>query len=84
MGPLTLKEYENLLPTGNRLKRLLDLVNNYTGFEFNWDVNLLLNKDEVPSTQMGRYGQLGWTSWLQTGIRKVDANDLYLNREMLL
>lgn len=84
IGPLTLEEYKNMLPTGNRLNDLLDLVNNYTGFEFNWDLNLLLKKDEVPSAQLGRYTQLGWTSWLQTDIRKSDANDLYLKREMLL
>jgi len=84
MGPLALEEYENLLPTGNRLKSLLDLVSNYIGFEFNWDVNLLLKKNEVPSTQLGQYGRLGWTSWLQAGIREFDANDLYLKREMLL
>lgn len=84
MGPLTLKDYENLLPTGNKLKNLLDLVNNYVGFEFNWDVNLLLKKEEVPATQLGKYGQLGWTSWLQTGIRETDANDLYLRRGMLV
>lgn len=84
MGPLTLKDYENLLPTGNKLKNLLDLVNNYVGFEFNWDVNLLLKKEEVPATQLGQYGQLGWTSWLQTGIREIDANDLYLRRGMLV
>lgn len=84
LGPLTLEEYEKLLPSGNRLKSLLDLVNNYTGFEFNWDVNLLLKKNEVPSAQLGHYGQLGWTCWLQAGKREFDANDLYLKREMLL
>jgi len=84
MGPLTLQDYESLLPTGNRLKSLLDLVSNYIGFEFNWDVNLLIKKDEVPSAQLGRYSRLGWTSWLQAGARESDPNDLYLNREMLL
>ena len=84
MGPLTLAEYENLLPAGNRLKNLLDLVSNYIGFEFNWDVNLVLKNDEVPSTQLGRYNRLGWTSWLQAGTRNSNANDLYLKREMLL
>jgi type VI secretion system protein ImpH len=84
MGPLTLAEYINLLPSGNRLKSLLDLVSNYIGFEFNWDLNLVLKKDEVPSTQLGRNSRLGWTSWLQAGTRGFDANDLYLKREMLL
>ncbi len=84
MGPLALEEYETLLPAGNRLKNLLDLVSNYLGFEFNWDVNLILKKDEIPSMQLGQHSRLGWTSWLQTGKRDFDANDLYLRREMLV
>jgi type VI secretion system protein ImpH len=83
MGPLSLENYESLLPTGNKLKSLVALVKNYIGFEFNWDLNLILKKDEVPSTQLGQYGQLGWTTWLQKGKRKSDANDLYLNMERM-
>jgi len=59
------------------------LVNNYVGFELNWDLNLMLKKNEVPATQLGKYGQLGWTSWLQTSTRQYDANDLYLAREKI-
>lgn len=83
MGPLNLTEYEDLLPVGNSLKNVLALVNNYVGFELNWDLNLILKKDEVPATQLGRYGRLGWTSWLQTGKRVCHANDLYLAREKI-
>lgn len=83
MGPLSLAEYENFLPTGNRLKNVLALVNNYVGFELNWELNLILKKDEVPATQLGKYGRLGWTSWLQAGKRTSDAGDLYLAREKM-
>jgi type VI secretion system protein ImpH len=79
-GPLTLNEYEDFLPTGVRLKQLRDLINNYLGLEFNWDLNLILKKQEVPVTQLGKYGRLGWTSWLETTNRMADANDLYLAR----
>jgi type VI secretion system protein ImpH len=84
VGPLSLAEYEDFLPAGNRLKNMLSLVNNYVGFEFNWDINVILKKNEVPSTQLGKYGQLGWTSWLQAGIRTTDANDLYVAREIII
>ncbi|WP_411727004.1 type VI secretion system baseplate subunit TssG [Methyloglobulus sp.] len=84
MGPLSLKEYEDFLPTGKRLKNVLALVNNYVGFELNWDLNLMLKKNEVPATQLGKYGQLGWTSWLQGSARRSDANDLYLAREKIV
>ncbi len=83
IGPLGLAEYESFLPSGGRLKSLLDLVNNYVGFEFNWDLNLVLKRHEVPSVLCGKYGRLGWTSWLKTGERACDANDLTLNREKI-
>lgn len=83
LGPLSLGEYESFLPAGNRLKSLLALVNNYVGFELNWDLNLILKKDEVPTLQIGNYGRLGWTSWLKTDKRLSDANDLYLAREKM-
>jgi type VI secretion system protein ImpH len=83
MGPLSLGDYESFLPAGNRLKKLLALVNNYAGFEFNWDLNLILKKDEVPTLQLGKYGRLGWTSWLKSDKRPADANELYLAREKM-
>ncbi len=83
LGPLTLNEYEDFLPTGIRLKKLLGIVKNYLGLEFNWDLNLILKKEEVPLMQLGKYGRLGWTTWLPAANRITDANDLYLAREKI-
>lgn len=83
IGPLTLAEYESFLPAGQRLKNILALVNNYVGFEFTWDMNLILKQPDVPTVKLGHYGQLGWTSWLQAHNRPSDANDLYLARETI-
>ena len=79
IGPLDLREYESLLPIGDKLENLRSLVRNYIGFEFNWDINLVLLKEQVPDVQIGTYGRLGWTSWLKTGKREAEVNDLYLN-----
>ncbi|BCG65713.1 MAG: type VI secretion system protein ImpH [Methyloprofundus sp.] len=79
IGPLTINEYASLLPTGDKLQSLQSLVKNYIGFEYSWDLNLVLQKEQVPTMQLGQYGQLGWTSWLQTGKREEDVNELYLN-----
>src|SRR4029453_11938471 len=51
------------------LERLRDWVRNYVGFEFDWDVQLVLARDEVPGILLGREGELGWTTWL--GTRRV-------------
>ncbi len=79
IGSLDLLEYESLLPSGNKLEILTGLVNNYIGFEYSWEVSLVLKKQQVPTVQVGQYGQLGWTSWLKTGKREEHANDLCLN-----
>ncbi|NOQ64409.1 MAG: type VI secretion system baseplate subunit TssG [Methyloprofundus sp.] len=79
IGALDLNEFESLLPTGDKLQHCRSLVNNYIGFEYSWEINLVLKKQQVPTAQPGSYGQLGWTSWLNTDKRIVDSSDLYLN-----
>ncbi|MBE0434413.1 MAG: type VI secretion system baseplate subunit TssG [Methylomicrobium sp.] len=78
-GPLTLTEYVSLLPSGQRLEKLIAIVRNYSGFEFDWDVNLILKSDEVPMSQLDGGTRLGWTSWLGERHSTEDANDLLLN-----
>ncbi|MBU2570214.1 MAG: type VI secretion system baseplate subunit TssG [Gammaproteobacteria bacterium] len=78
-GPLTLTEYVSLLPSGKRLEKLIAIVRNYSGFEFDWDVNLILKSDEAPMSQLDGGTRLGWTSWLGERHSTEDANDLLLN-----
>lgn len=81
LGPLGLGNYERMLPVGDCLKRLAAIVRNYTGFELNWDLNLVLKKDEVPAARLGQYGRLGWTGWTASRHRACDADDLHLTVE---
>ena len=78
-GPLSLKEYLRLLPGGLSFHRLVPIVRNYAGDTLEWDVNLILRRDEVPPTELGRFGRLGWTSWLMPRSKNVDAADLFLD-----
>ncbi len=80
-GPLNLKQFESLLPKGKKISAFSSLINNYVGFEFKWDLNLVLEKKEVPAVQLGRYGQLGWNSWLSANNRHHDAKDMYIDME---
>lgn len=84
LGPLTLDEYESFLPGSATLKKLVDWIRLYFSFEFDWDVRLLLKRDEVPPLVLGRDGQLGWTSWLGTRRTSDDAGDLCLDAEARL
>ncbi len=78
LGPMRLSDLERLLPNGAAFKRLKDWVRQYVGDLFSWDAQLLLKKDEVPSSQLGRFGRLGWTTWLKTKPFEHDAGDLVL------
>jgi type VI secretion system protein ImpH len=77
-GPLALSEYQRVLPGGETLARLVALVRNYVGDELTWDVNVILDKEEVPPLELGRMGQLGWTTWLTSEPAQEAASDLYL------
>jgi len=77
-GPMTLAEYERLLPGGNSLRRLIAWVKNYLADELLWDVQLVLKKEEVPPLAMGKIGRLGWTTWLTSRPLDHDAEDLVL------
>lgn len=77
-GPLTLAEYERLLPGGRSFHRLVPIVRNYAGDVPLWDVNLILKRAEVPPTRLGKAGRLGWTTWLMPRRAERDAADLHL------
>ncbi len=78
-GPLTLDEYERLLPGGLSLHRLVPIVRNYAGDALIWDVNFILKAKQVPATRLGGYGRLGWTTWLMPRRAAKDAADLFLD-----
>ena len=78
LGPMKFADFERLLPLGGAFRRLCDWVRHYAGDHYSWDVQLVLAKDEVPATQMGRAGCLGWTTWLKTQPFQHDAEDLVL------
>ncbi|MBM4039862.1 MAG: type VI secretion system baseplate subunit TssG [Planctomycetes bacterium] len=77
-GPMRLADYERMLPGGGSLVRLAAWVRNYIGDELSWDLQLILKREEVPTTRMGQYGRLGWTTWLQSKPLDRDADDLVL------
>ncbi|MEP4196401.1 MAG: type VI secretion system baseplate subunit TssG [Aliishimia sp.] len=78
IGPLSLDEYRRLLPGGSSLERLRAIVRNYIGDSLDWEVNLILHKDEIPEPNLGETVQLGQTGWIGDRINDKDADDLYL------
>lgn len=64
IGPLGLEDYHRLLPGGESLKRLAAIIRNYAGDTLEWELNLVLEEDEVPDTRLGQFGSLGHTTWI--------------------
>lgn len=78
-GPLTLEEYEHLLPGGPSFHKLVPIVRNYAGDLLAWDVQFVLRRQQVPDTRLGQQGRLGWTTWLKPRRNLHDADNLKLD-----
>lgn len=81
IGPLTLAQYESLLPGGSALTVLASLVRQHLNREFDWDALLVLRAADVPALQLGRNGRLGHASWLACASREHDAASLALDAD---
>lgn len=62
VGPVALDEYQQFLPGGAGLERLIALVQRYAGPELDWDIRLILRESDRRATILGSVGQLGRTS----------------------
>ncbi|MPN40400.1 hypothetical protein SDC9_187937 [bioreactor metagenome] len=81
LGEMTLAQFEDFLPPCPNNRKLRDWVRDYVGIEYEWDVQLLLRADEVPSTRLGGGTRLGWTTWLGERHSTRPAGELRLNPE---
>jgi type VI secretion system protein ImpH len=80
-GPMKLADFHRLLPGSSAYRKLREWIKNYSPFQYFWDVQLILQKDEVPDTRLGESGMLGWTTWMKSQPFERDAEDLILNPE---
>jgi len=89
IGPLSWAQYQDFLPGAKALQSLRSLVRQYLGFEFAWDLQLIVRKDDVPAWSMGQKGKasamgaLGRSTWLTMPQRPKDCADLIMNVEHL-
>jgi type VI secretion system protein ImpH len=77
LGPLSLAEYLDFLPSGTAHEPLKALANFIGRGEIDFQVQLILKKDDVPRCELGSEDppRLGWTSWAKTQPLRVDAGD---------
>lgn len=78
IGPLSQFEFNRFLPGGEALRQLVAAVKTYVGDEKAWDVQLVLDGDEVPATRLGRSGRMGLTTWMGASRVGGDVDDVVL------
>ncbi|MGV7210356.1 type VI secretion system baseplate subunit TssG [Oxalobacteraceae bacterium A2-2] len=64
IGPLDYADYQRFMPGGDSLRRLQAWVRNYAGLTLDWDLRLVLKKEQVPPLRLDGSTRLGWSTWL--------------------
>lgn len=80
IGPLPLARYLDLLPTGKAYPELKALVAYYFNHELDFELQLVLKREDTPACDLGKETQqqaprLGWTSWIKTAPLNRDPDE---------
>lgn len=71
LGPLSFERYREFLPTGKAWPALRAIVRSFCGNDLEFEVQLILRRDEVPAFDLHPPGGvipcLGWHTWLKSG-----------------
>ncbi len=83
LGPLSLEQYSSFLPSGSAHEPLKALVRFFSNDEFDFEVKLILQRDDVPRCEVGGETaagpRLGWVSWLKSTPLDHNPGDTILN-----
>ncbi len=70
LGPMGFKRFLRFLPPGDLFQPIFSLVRVMVGIEFEFDVGVVLKREEVPPCRLGQPGaespRLGWTTWVKS------------------
>ncbi|MEI6415304.1 MAG: type VI secretion system baseplate subunit TssG [Pseudomonadota bacterium] len=76
IGPLRWDQFEDLLPGGRGHIAAARLTRFHVGVSFDFDLQLVLRAEDVPSCRLGTGGpRLGWSTWLKTAPFKHPAEN---------
>lgn len=79
LGPLSLKQYRDFLPGGAAFQALASLARFFSRGEIDFQVQLVLKRDEAPGVRLGEEGagapRLGWISWIKNKPMGRDPED---------
>lgn len=78
IGPLYYADYLRLSPDARAMRDIVALTRLYVGPSLDFDVQVVLRKEDVPVSQLGRAGdppRLGWNCWARTAPAMQDSGD---------
>jgi type VI secretion system protein ImpH len=82
LGPLSLERYLDFLPTGTAYEPLRALTRLFSNDLIDFEVQLILKRDEVPPCELGSEGdeapQLGWVTWMKSAPLQRDPGETIL------
>jgi type VI secretion system protein ImpH len=82
LGPLTLSQYCDFLPDGTAFDVLKAIVKFFSNDEIDFEVQLVLKREEVPGCDIGYEGdappRLGWVTWMKSVPLDRDPGDTIL------
>lgn len=80
IGPLARADYERFLPTGSAHEPLRQLVRFFSDDQFDFEVQLVLAKEDVPPCVLGGEDEapLGWCTWMRSAPLARDADETIL------
>ncbi|MEM9066132.1 MAG: type VI secretion system baseplate subunit TssG [Planctomycetota bacterium] len=83
VGPVPYARLAEMLPGGLAAAEIADWVSEYTRRQLAWDIQILVKGDEIPPTQLGAGGRLGWTTWLRCEPMHGVVDSLVLESERI-
>ena len=78
VGPLSIRRYHDFLPGGFEYERLRAVLDYFSNGSFEFEIRLILKREQVPEFQMGTMTaplRLGWTTWMNAKARTEDPHD---------
>jgi type VI secretion system protein ImpH len=84
IGPVGYVQYLALMPDRGLYGELTELIRLYCGPSINYDIQIVLKKEEIPQTRLDSnspVGRLGWDSWALQGSAKLNSGDTIFDPE---